>query len=162
MVLDRMPLKAPRLLLQTPLEERDAIISPDGRWMASYSNISGEFQIYVRPFPNVDGGQWQISTEGGRWPLWSRSGEELFYVVPGQNATVISVPVDTRNGAWNAGPPRKLFECGCFTGGFGRSYDIAPDDQRFLMVKQLASDDENSPQIVVVRNWVEELKRLVN
>ena len=67
-------------LLQTKFDERNGIVSPDGRWLAYESNSSGSFEIYVRPFPNVGGGQWQVSTAGGRQPLWARSGKELFYV----------------------------------------------------------------------------------
>ena len=53
-------------LLQTKFDERNGIVSPDGRWLAYESNSSGSFEIYVRPFPNVGGGQWQVSTAGGR------------------------------------------------------------------------------------------------
>jgi serine/threonine-protein kinase len=66
-------------LLQTKFDERNGIVSPDGRWLAYESNSSGTFEIYVRPFPDVGGGQWEISTAGGAQPLWSRSGKELFY-----------------------------------------------------------------------------------
>jgi len=53
-------------LVQTKFDERNGIVSPDGRWLAYESNSSGPFEIYVRPFPNVSGGQWQVSTAGGR------------------------------------------------------------------------------------------------
>jgi serine/threonine-protein kinase len=67
-------------LLQTRFDERNGIVSPDGRWLAYQSNSSGTAEIYVRPFPNVGGGQWQVSTAGGSEPLWVRSGKELLYV----------------------------------------------------------------------------------
>ena len=54
-------------------------ISPDGRWVAYASNESGQYEIYVRPFPNVDDGRWQISTDPGLSPVWSRDGRELFF-----------------------------------------------------------------------------------
>jgi len=63
-------------LLQTKFDELNGIVSPDGRWLAYESNSSGSFEIYVRPFPNVGGGQRQVSTAGGRQPLWARSGKE--------------------------------------------------------------------------------------
>ncbi len=56
-------------ILQTPFDERDAEISPDGRWMAYDSNESGQLQVYVRPFPNVADAQYQISSDGGRSPV---------------------------------------------------------------------------------------------
>ena len=53
---------------------------PMGRWIAYYSDESGAFQVYVRPFPNVDSGRWQVSTDGGSLPTWSHNGHELFYI----------------------------------------------------------------------------------
>ncbi|MGH8648697.1 MAG: TolB family protein, partial [Burkholderiales bacterium] len=69
-------------LVQTMFDERNGEISPDGRWLAYESNESGQSQIYVRPFPAVDEGRWQVSTSGGVQPLWARSGRELFYLAP--------------------------------------------------------------------------------
>ncbi len=78
-------------LLATEFSERNGEISPDGRWLAYQSNASGQNEIYVRPFPNVEGGQWLISNGGGTRPLWSPDGRELFYVAPG--ARLMAVPV---------------------------------------------------------------------
>ena len=67
-------------VLQTPFDERNAEVSPDGRWMAYDSNESGLMQVYVRPFPNVAAAQYQVSIDGGRSPMWSPKGGELFFV----------------------------------------------------------------------------------
>jgi serine/threonine-protein kinase len=143
-------------LLQTKFDERNGIVSPDGRWLAYESNSSGSFEIYVRPFPNVGGGQWQISTAGGRQPLWARSGKELFYL--GSDGALLRVAVEASGATWNAGASMKLLDGRYYTGiGSGRAYDVSPDGQRFLMVKEQAS----AAQINVVVNWFEELKRLV-
>ena len=101
-------------LLQTKFDERNGIVSPDGRWLAYESNSSGPFEIYVRPFPNVGGGQWQVSTAGGRQPLWARSGKELFYV--GADGALLRVPVEASGATWNAGTPMKLLEGRYYTG----------------------------------------------
>jgi serine/threonine-protein kinase len=69
-------------LVHTPANERNGIVSPDGRWLAYEANDSGPFEIYVRPYPDVTSGHWQVSTGGGTRPLWSRDGRELFYVSP--------------------------------------------------------------------------------
>src|SRR5262249_31838575 len=61
-------------LVQTPFDERNGIVSPDGRWLAYEGDDSGAFQIYVRPFPDVNSGHWQVSATGGTQPLWARSG----------------------------------------------------------------------------------------
>ena len=69
-------------LLQTKFDERNGIVSPDGRWLAYESDSSGRFEIYVRPFPNAGGGQWQVSDGGGTRPLWAPSGAKLFLYRP--------------------------------------------------------------------------------
>jgi serine/threonine-protein kinase len=76
----------PQPLVQTPFNEINGEISPDGRWLAYESNESGRLEIYVRPLPDVNSGRWQVSTEGGTRPLWARSGRELFYVTPAGDA----------------------------------------------------------------------------
>lgn len=64
--------------MKTPFNEENGEVSPDGRWLAYQSDESGQFEIYVRPFPKVAGGRWLISTAGGVQPLWARNGQELF------------------------------------------------------------------------------------
>lgn len=155
-----------RPLVQTRFEERNGIVSPDGRWLGYESDASGRLEVYVRPFPNTDDGQWQVSTGGGGQPLWARSGAELFYFA--LDGTLMTVLVQARGTAWNAGAPAKILEARYFTGGFGavtlgRTYDVSPDGRRFLMIEQGDSGSQTStpPQIVVVQNWFEELRPLV-
>jgi Tol biopolymer transport system component len=147
-------------LVRTSFIERNGIISPDGRWLAYEANDSGRFEIYVRPYPDVNRGLWQVSTGGGTRPLWSRNGQELFYLSP--TGALMRVGVE-RGSAWAAGTPTKLLDEGYFSvpgGNLGRTYDISPDGQRFLMIKA-GGANQAPPQIVVVQNWLEELKRLV-
>jgi serine/threonine-protein kinase len=149
-------------LLQTTFGEQNGEISPDGHWLAYASNESGQSQISVRPFPNVDGGHWQISPSGGSRPVWARSGQELFYL-DGTNA-LMAVSVQTAP-TFSAGTPTKLFAWQTpAPGAWGRTYDVSPDGQRFLMIKETASGDQPStlPSIIVVLNWVEELKARVS
>jgi serine/threonine-protein kinase len=155
-----------RPLVQTRFDERNGIVSPDGRWLAYESDAAGRLEVYVRPFPNTAEGQWLVSTAGGSQPLWARNGAELFYVA--LDGTLMAVPVEVRSTAWNAGAPAKILEARYFTGGFGsltlgRTYDVSPDGRRFLMIKQGDAGSQTSapPQIIVVQNWLEELKRLV-
>jgi serine/threonine-protein kinase len=151
-------------LLRTKFDERNGIVSPDGRWLAYDSNSSGSFEISVRPFPNVGGGQWQVSTAGGTRPLWARSGKELFYL--GADGTLWRVPVEASGATWNAGTPMKLLERRYYNGdgaSGGRAYDVSPDGQRFLMIKAPATDAGAAPPaLIVVQHWDEELKRLVS
>jgi serine/threonine-protein kinase len=150
-------------LIQGPLVDRNAEVSPDGQWLAYESNDSGQPQVFVRPFPDVNKSKTQVSTVGGTEPLWARNGEELFYIAPGGALT--SVPVK-RGTTWTPGTPTKLFEAGYFRGGVGtgsdsRMYDVSPDGRRFLMIKQDVSASQPAARIVVVQHWLEELKRLV-
>jgi serine/threonine-protein kinase len=139
------------------------IYPPDGRWIAYESTESGASQIFVRPFPNVDGGRWQVSTDGGRAPVWSRDGRELFYVpatgglmavsvTPGTTLT-FSTPTRVVNGSY----------LGMLSGLIGRMYDVSPRGDRFLVMKSAADQQPQSvpDSIVVAQNWIEELKARV-
>jgi serine/threonine-protein kinase len=118
-------------LVQTPFAEQNGIISPDGRWLAYEANDSGQFEVYVRPFPDVNGGHWLVSTGGGTRPLWAQNGQELLYVSP--TGALMRVGVE-RGPTWVATTPTLLIKEGYVTvpGVFsGRTYDISPDGQRF-------------------------------
>lgn len=149
-----------RPLVQTRFSERNGVVSPDGRWLAYESDSSGRFEIYARPFPDAERGQWQVSTAGGTRPMWG-PGQELFYV--GLEGSLMRVPVEAAGAVWKAGTPAKLLEPRYFGTGShpGRTYDISPDGQRFLMIKQCSSEQAVPSQIVVVQHWFEELKRVV-
>ena len=149
-------------LLQTPFDELRGIISPDGHWLAYESNSSGQFEIWVRPFPNTSVAQYQISTSGGTRPAWAHNGKELFFM--GVDGALMGVPVEATATKWNAGTPTKLLEPRYYTGGGNpnRSYDVSPDGRRFLMIKAASADPTTvPPNIIVVLHFDEELKRLV-
>jgi Tol biopolymer transport system component len=153
-------------LVQSPFVERNGVVSPDGRWLAYEANDAGPFEIYVRPFPDVNAGHWRVSTAGGTRPLWARFGQtqELFYVSP---TGALMRAVVEHSPSWAASMPTLQIK----EGGYlmsplysrGRTYDIAPDGQRFLMIKDgSGADAAAAPRnLVLVLNWVEELKRLV-
>lgn len=96
---------APRPLIQTPAGEYLASVSPDGRWLAYTSDESGREQVYVRPFPDVDSGKWQISQDGGAEPTWGPAGRELFYR---NGEAMLAVAVETES-QFAAGRPEELF-----------------------------------------------------
>jgi serine/threonine-protein kinase len=143
-------------LVQTPFAERNGSVSADGRWLAYEANNSGQLEIYVRPFPAVNGGHWQVSTGGGTIPRWAPGGQELFYVT--LSGALMRVGVK-RSQTWVATVPARLSK----DGFVAFSYDISPNGQRFLTSKPSRGPDQGtSPtSIVVVQNWHEELKRLV-
>ncbi len=152
------------LLLATPADERSASVSPDGQWLAYQSDESGRNEVYVRPFPDVDTGRRQISTGGGESPLWSRDGGELFYYVDGPGATadaVMAVSVESGS-VFTPGAPDMLFQGNYLApNARGSFYDVSLDGQRFLMIVAARVVSEGvSPQIIIVQNWFEELRRL--
>ncbi len=138
-------------LVQTEFIERNGIVSPDGRWLAYEANDSGRFEIYVRPFPEVNSGRWQVSTMGGTQPLWARSGQELFYISP--TGAIMGTEVG-QGPSWVATTPTLLVEEGYYTNPTdqrraGRNYDITPDGERFLVIKEGGGA---SSQVVLVQN----------
>jgi serine/threonine-protein kinase len=141
--------------LQTEFAEDAAAFSPDGKWVSYVSDQTGRAEIWVRPFPGP-GAPIRISPDGGREPLWSRNGSELFY----QNGRkLMTAEVVSRQPALQFKPPRVLFEGGFvpFDANVPRTYDVAADG-RFLMIKEEARTVP--PSIAIVQNWFEELKRL--
>ena len=156
-----------RPLLQQEYAEAQPEISPDGRWMAYTSNESGEQQIYVRPFPGVDGGRWQVSNNGGNSPLWSPDGRELFYR---SGDAVASIEINAEP-AFGLGKTRILFRGKYVSANFDfgllefHPWDISRDGERFLMMKEIEVDPaaatETPRRINVVLNWTEELKQRV-
>jgi hypothetical protein len=116
-------------------------------------------EIYVRPFPNVAGGKWQVSSSGGARPLWARNGQELFYESRG---ALMRVPVTTVP-TFQAGTPSQLFDGPYIYGALERTYDVSPDGRRFLMIKESDRPVEAgaSARLILVPHWFEELKRLV-
>ncbi len=150
-------------LLQEKYTEEQPQISPDGRWMAYVSNESGQSEIYVRPFPDVDGGKWQISSGGGYSPLWSRDCRELFYR-NGDAVVAVSVKSDQTFGIKTS---QTLFRRAYIArGNESETWDISPDGKRFLMIKPPVStggvlEAAGPRKINIVLNWLEELKQRV-
>ena len=141
--------------LQTPSSETGPVFSPDGHWVAYRSNESGRQEIYVQPFPST-GAKWLISTEGGEEAAWARSGE-LFY----RNGDQMMAVDITTEPTFTHGNPKLLFEGRYISSGFRSQYDVTPDGQRFLMIKE--SEQELAvTQLNIVLNWFEELKRLAS
>ena len=152
-------------LLANDVSELNADISPDGRFIAYESDASGEEEIYVRPFPNVDEGRWQISIDGGVQPVWSPDGRELFYLTAATTLAstvgLMAVPTET-SPSFAHGNPSVVFE-GSYANRFvtrDRTYDIAPDGERFLMVKLLGAGQDSTTELIIVQNWFQELERL--
>ena len=125
------------------------------------SNSSGRYEVYVRPFPNVGDGQWQLSTGGGVQALWAKEGRELFYVA--NDGTLMTVPVTAGDGAWRVGTPTVVLKGGYYMGaviGLSRQYDVSSDGRRFLMITVGGGGDDaaGARNLIVVQNWLEALR----
>jgi serine/threonine-protein kinase len=143
---------APKPLVATPAYEGSPHLSPDGRWLAYQSNESGQPEIYVRRYPELDRA-WPVSEGGGVQVRWSPTGRELFYRGGGR---VMAVAFDGSGREPELGRPRALF-VDVYDFGQGLSipnYDVTRDG-RFLMLRRAAQGG----RLRVVLNWTEELKR---
>ena len=141
------PLGAPGVskpypFLQTEFNEQDPQFSPDGHWIAYYSNESGRNEVYVTPFPGP-GGKQQVSAAGGTEQRWRREGKELFYVTPDRR--MMAAEVGVKDGAFEVGKVDALF------GPVSGNYDVGADGRRFLV---LLTEEGETRQLTIVQNWI--------
>jgi hypothetical protein len=148
-------------LIATRFNERNAEVSPDGHFMAYQSDDSGMTEVYVRPFPNVDAGKFQVSNGGGSRPVWSRDGRELFYLADNGGSPVIKRAERRPGGALEFSAAVTLLDVSAFYFGpwIGRTYDVAADG-RFLVQRVESKGGGTGPLgVSLVLNWVEALKK---
>jgi hypothetical protein len=152
--------KATPFATDPKFSEAQPDFSPDGQWIAYTSGRSDRSErsdVYVRPFPGP-GRIYQVSNEGGNEPLWAKNGKQLFYRLRDQ---VWVVDVQTNNG-FAASKPRLLFEKPGYAGYIpARCWDLSLDGQRFLMVKSEQGKPSPTTEMVLIQNWLEELKQRV-
>ena len=143
--------------LRTPFNETMPVFSPDGRWIAYYSDESGTNEVYVRPFPGP-GGKWQISTGGGRYPVWSRNGRELFYET--RDNQIMVTEYTAKGGSFAASKPRSWSDKRIYNPG-GVHADLAPDGKRFAVFPraETTGEDKGSLHVTFLLNFFDELRR---
>jgi serine/threonine protein kinase len=138
---------------------RDAVFSPDGKWLAY---VTSSNQVYVQSYPA--GSKYQITTDGGFFPLWSPGGNQLFYATS-QRDKLFSVAVQTGASFSFSKPSPVPLPPGVLLGTTSaRNYDITPDGKQFIVVMpvpQAAPIQRSSQQVEFVLNWLEELNRRV-
>jgi len=139
-------------VVRTEANEIAGTLSPNGRWLAYASDVSGRYEVYVQSFPE-GGGKRQVSTGGGNCPRWRRDGRELFYYA-GDGKLMAAV---TRSGeGFEVGAVVPLFEFRAGTGMGITPYAVTADGQRFLI--NAVVEEPNAPLTVVV-NWAAGVKK---
>ena len=129
-------------------------LSPDEHWIAYASNEAEDrMEIFVRPFPDVTAGRWQVSNDGGRSPVWGHGGHELFYI--NFRGNLIAVPISSGSG-FVAGTGKTLFgtPVGSLRNPVDRQFDISPDDRRFLFLQPVSGGDDAPTGVIVVPDWL--------
>jgi len=145
-------------ILATEFDEEAVALSPNGKAIAYQSDETGRTEVFVRPFPNTNAGKKQVSSGGALAPLWSRDGKELFYLA--NDKRMMSARVSPGAAIAFAEPtalfkvPDELLGPEAF---FYTPWDVARDG-RFLMARLLSGGLDQSGALVVVENWIEELK----
>jgi len=135
---------------------RNAQFSPDGKWFAYSSNETGNWEIYVSPFPNPTS-RWQVSRAGGEEPRWRRDGKELFFLTPDHH--LMAVPVNSST-TFEAGAPITLFQVHSrqpISALDFFSYDVSADGQKFFIDTKIDDPQTTPPSIIL--NWAAELQR---
>jgi Tol biopolymer transport system component len=142
--------RKPRVLANTPFDEREAQFSPDGRWVAYETNESGRFEIVVQPFPDLSG-KWQVSTGGGVQPRWRPDGKELYFIAP--DGKLMAVPVNGSGVVFGVGTAVALFPTRLPDGGgpSSRPQYAVSRDGRFLI--NTVVGDAPTPPIELILNW---------
>jgi serine/threonine-protein kinase len=136
--------------------------SPDGHWLAFISDESGRYEVYIQPFPGP-GPRYPVSRDGGLSPAWSRDGREIFFLVgaePPRQMAMMTAPVTVSPNV-SVGAPRKLFEGAFWVSSGAQAYDVTPDGRRFVMVRGEEHPATSPTEIMIVENWLEELKARV-
>ncbi len=141
------------MLADPSVFESNFALSPDGRWLAYTSNESGGTAVFVRPFPDVEGGKWPVSRVPATSPRWSPDGGELFYKTRDNRLMAAEIIVGT---TFIIGERTELFSVSRMLAETNHAqYDVHPDGDRFLMI-QLDPSGENI-SLVVVEGFFQEL-----
>jgi Tol biopolymer transport system component len=165
----------PKPFLATAADERGARVSPNGAWIVYVSSDSPtEPRVYARPYPSTSGGQRAVSDGTGLWPVWSPTGDEIYYLAPPPSGSLMAVAVAMTRTTLTPSKPRALFN---FADKFSLDirtlivtspYDVLPEGGALLGVASGVSNASVSPpgdaspsRVRVVLNWFEELERLV-
>jgi eukaryotic-like serine/threonine-protein kinase len=149
----RMADRSVSVWLKEPANEAQAIISPDGKWVAYTSDESGRSELFVRPFDRAGAGQaarWRVSRDGASWPAWRNDSKELFF--KDLTGVPVSVSVSASGNTFEAGVPQRLPIHGSIW-----PWGVTGDGKRFLFARPLQTS--LAGPITVILNWASEIQR---
>ena len=160
---DKLKAGKPELFQRTNFGNRGASFSSDGRWLAYSSNESGSSQVYVRAFPDT-GGHWQISSNGGTSPVFSRNDKELFFFnIPDDRIMVVSYTV--KGDSFVADKPRVWSGQSlalALSGAVGAQYDVFPDGKRIAAATYAGGPtQQDAGHVIFLENFIDELQRKI-
>ena len=160
-LVDRSGSGEPEPLLTTSSREFALALSPDRRWLAYVSDISGRDEVYVRPFPDVSRGQVPVSRAGGTEPVWARDGSELFYRDDG--GWLVAARLDRSDSALAVTGGERLFDASAYGEHPGwRGYDVFPGSEAFLMLEPGPGSVAEVGDLVLVENLFAEVEEALN
>jgi len=144
--------RKPFPLVNTPFNESQPSISPDGKWFAYTSNDTGRYEIYIKPFPGGEG-KYQVSTSGAVTPLWRSDGRELYFLALG--GMLMALEVREKGASLELGAPQELFQVNpvAATDGF---YNVSADGKRFVINGTTAQAAE---PFTLITNWPADLRK---
>jgi serine/threonine-protein kinase len=148
----------PKLFLRTQFTEWAPAFSPDGRWLAYTSDESGNFGVYVQPFPQ-GGGRWLVSGGGGRGVIWSRTRAELFYLASG--GRIMSAAYSVKGGSFVPAARRQWSERRLPLFPVWLSFDLAPDGNRMIFLTTGEEQEKPETHLTFLLNFFDELRRRV-
>jgi Tol biopolymer transport system component len=155
----------PEPYLITPSTDMSPSFSPDGRWIAYSSGESGPVETFVRPFPPhgaANSAKWQISTDGGHYPIWSRTGSQLFFQTRANQIMVVDYAVNgdsfvaAKPRPWASKPLPPIMNVCCDSWNM----DLAPDGKQWVMLP-VPQGGTPAPRVTVLLNFFDELRRRV-
>ncbi|MGA2002759.1 MAG: protein kinase [Terriglobales bacterium] len=150
------PERVAKPLLQATWTVQNAQFSPDGRWIAYASNETGSMQVYVSPFPSING-KWQVSSGGGQEPRWRQDGKELFFLSADGKMMAAAV---TTGASFKTSSPVALFQTHRrlpVSSLDDFSYDVSGDGQRFLIATKV--DEANAAPLSILLNWASQIEK---
>ena len=135
--------------LDTEHAEAGPALSPDGRWLAYSSNESGQYEVYIRPFPGPGSQTTISSTDGGSYPVWARNGREIFYL-DGRLPGVLTVATVRTEPDFRVESRDPLFPWTPFsTVGDSGLYDLSSEAQQILAIGLFSGSEEGGKVVLV-------------